>query len=536
MSKNSLVLLRALLRSTSQINIYRHCTDKKKKGRVVGGFIGTTLLYLILMAYCVAMSIGSGMFGMAALIPETCAITISLLSFFFTLFKTNGYLFNFKEYDMLMSLPFEPKSVAGCKFLYMYIKSLPWHVTISIAMLIGYAYYVRPSFAVYPIWLVLSLLIPVIPMLLASFFGYLIARVSAGFRKTNIIQTILILAFTLFCIAMRFVIEGLIKNGEAEDLMLSVNGKISDICRIYLPARWFAGAVKDIRITDILLFIGVSVVLFEVLFILVGRSYRVINSKFKSHAAAKDFKMTAQKKRGVISSIAFKEFKRMTSSPNYMVNAGLGEILCLILGVAALFVNFEKIIGAITQGAPITNEMLYPAIPLIVYFLIGMVSTTTISPSIEGKNYWIVQSLPISKKTLYLGKMLFNMYLTVPCMTFATVCICFSARAPFLTALLSVVLGVCLCAFSTVWGCVCGVKHMRLDWENEIEVIKQGSAVAIYMFPNMLADMALIVLTVILGMKIGTDLVLVILIVAVALLTMLCYRIMCRLWSESRKN
>ena len=52
------------------------------------------------------------------------------------------------------------------------------------------------------------------------------------------------------------------------------------------------------------------------------------------------------------------------------------------------------------MGAPITKEMVYPAIPLIVYFFIGMVATTAMTPSLEGKNYWIVQSLPIKKDAL----------------------------------------------------------------------------------------------------------------------------------------
>ena len=65
---------------------------------------------------------------------------------------------------------------------------------------------------------------------------------------------------------------------------------------------------------------------------------------------------------------------------------------------------------------------------------------------------------------------------------------------------------------------------MRLDWENEIEVIKQSSAVAIYMFPNMFIDMGLIVLTVYLGTKMNHNLILVIMIAAVSVLAGLSYR------------
>ena len=174
-------------------------TDRKKKGKVVGNTVGQIVLYLMLMAYCIAMCVGYGEFGMIGSAPVMCALTISILAFIFTLFKTNGYLFNFKEYDMLMSLPFEAKTVAGCKFLYMYIKSLPWYLSISLAMMIGYGIYARPSVFVYPLWILLSLFLPVIPMLGAAFLGFLIAKVSAGFKKTNIVQTVLTMVFVLFC-------------------------------------------------------------------------------------------------------------------------------------------------------------------------------------------------------------------------------------------------------------------------------------------------------------------------------------------------
>ena len=213
----------------------------------------------------------------------------------------------------------------------------------------------------------------------------------------------------------------------------------------------------------------------------------------------------------------------MTGSTIYLTNAGLGEIMCIVAGIAVLFLDIDKLLSKALMGAPITMEMIYPAIPLIVYFFVGMAATTAMTPSLEGKNYWIVQSLPIRKKTLYQGKMLFNMYLTVPCMAFAILAVCFSARVPLINTVLYVIQGLVLCAFSTAWGCVCGIKHMRLDWENEIEVVKQGAAVSIYLLPNMLVTMALIAGTVYLGQFINSLLITGLLIVVVGILAVLSY-------------
>lgn len=521
--KNSRILLRALLLSTSQRNIYRYTTDKKKRNKIVGNFIGTMCIYAMLMSYSIANSIGFGKLGMADAIPVMCALVISLLAFILTVFKTNGYLFNFKEYDMLMALPFEPRTVAACKFLYMYIKSLPWYLSISLAMMIGYGYYVRPNILAYPVWIILTLCLPVIPMLGSAFLGYLIAKISAGFRKSNLIQTVLTMVFVIFCFSLRFIIDDVFQNDKVEETLEKTNEITGNMAKRYLPAGWFGHAVTGQGILDGLLLMGVSAALFIVVFRIVGKSYRKINSALASHAASRGFQMTRQKKRSAVRSIAFKEYKRMMGSTVYMVNIGIGMILSSLFGIVTLVIGFDKMIGIVTKNAPFDPAILQPAIPFIIYFFIGMVASTACSPSLEGKNYWILKSLPLTKKTIYQGKMLFNLYITVPFMVFSELCLCISAKVPFVNTVLYLILGILLCAFSTTWGCVCGVKHMRLDWENEIEVVKQGAAVAIYMLPNMFVVMGLWVLVVFLGMHMDHRLLTLIWIVITSVLTLLSY-------------
>ena len=89
-----------------------------------------------------------------------------------------------------------------------------------------------------------------------------------------------------------------------------------------------------------------------------------------------------------------------------------------------------------------------------------------------------------------------------------------------------------LCVFSASWGLVCGIKHMRLDWENEVEVIKQGAAVMIYLFPNMFVTMGLIVLVVWLGTVVNPTLVTLILIAVAGILAALSYFRVLRLAKE----
>ncbi|MCR5468402.1 MAG: hypothetical protein K6F37_05525 [Lachnospiraceae bacterium] len=523
MKNKNIILLRTLLLSTSRGNIIRHAHDKKKRGKYIKSIVGLVILYALIMLYSVLTVIGYGIYGLIDATPVMCGLIISALAGLFTFFKTNGYLFNFKEYDMLMSLPFEARTIAACKFMYMYIQSLPWYLTVSIAMMAGYGYYKRPFALVYLVWIVLSFFLPIIPMLIASFLGFLIARVSTGFRKTNLIQTILAFALCLAGFGLRFVLEAMFRDDKVQTAFEQTSEATENAGKVYLPVGWFSNAVNKLDVLSILLLVGTTVLLFGIVFTLVGNSYRNINSALKNHAAAKSYKMDVQKKRGVLWSIAFKEFKRLTASTTYMVNGSMGELLALILGVFTLILGFDNIVKMVTNNAPMDPAMLQPAIPFIVYFLIGMMATTACSPSLEGKNYWIIKSLPLEMKTVYQGKMLFNMCLTVPFSIFATLCLCISSKTPVVEAILYLILGVVLCAFSTAWGCVCGVKHMRLDWENEVEVVKQGAGVTVYLLPNMFASMILIVVMVVLGGLINRIVLALLMIVLVSVLAVLSY-------------
>ena len=64
---------------------------------------------------------------------------------------------------------------------------------------------------------------------------------------------------------------------------------------------------------------------------------------------------------------------------------------------------------------------------------------------------------------------------------------------------------------------------MRFDWENEIEVIKQGTGITAYILPNIFVTIAMVPLSVFLGMRFDRDIVAVIMIAVVSLLAVLSY-------------
>lgn len=521
MKNRRLLLLSNLLKSTSGINILKYSKDRKKKNAVWGGFAGYSILGIMLMAYCIVAAIGLNFFGFGDSIPALSAGMVVLISFVFTLIKTNGYLFNFKEYDMLMAMPFPVKDIVACKFLYMYIKSAAIEIMISLSMLIGYCFRRDVSVLIILAWIVMALLLPVIPMVLASLLGALIAKLGAGFKHKTLVQTILTFVLVIPCFFISYFINNIITEDKLEQTVESISSGIDAFARFIPSVRWFSKTITEGSILSFIILIAVTIAVFELAFTLVSKSYREINSKLSTSGKHTKYKNKQVRVRNMTQAIAFKEFKRMTGSTAYVTNGAMGHVMALILGIAAIFVKPEKIVEVVFANAPISPESLMPALPFIVFFLVGMVPTTCCSPSLEGKNYWIMKTLPINPMTDAKGKMLFNMYLSVPVSLFAVLALGISLKAGPVTIILICLLSFAQCLYSTTFGLSRGIKHRKLEWVQEIEVIKQGAAITTYMLPNMFATLILAVLVVALGKIVNTNIVLIIFTVIYGLLAYL---------------
>ncbi|MCF0261149.1 MAG: hypothetical protein HUJ54_14910, partial [Erysipelotrichaceae bacterium] len=287
---------------------------------------------------------------------------------------------------------------------------------------------------------------------------------------------------------------------------------------------WFVQAVTDGSFLSFVLMICIPVLCFLLFVLLVSRLYPKINAGLEQGQARTEKKNFDYKMRSIPVSIAFKDFKRMTASSAYMVNALFGVVLALIAGIAVLFVSPADLLSQGTEETGITMQMLIPLVPLVLYFFLGMAAVTVIAPSIEGKNYWIVQSLPIDPKDDCKGKALFSLAVMLPVGLFSVFTVSLAMKAGWMDLLLNLAMMGALCLFAATYGLYCGYRHRNLDWEYEIEVIKQGPALMWYMFPNMVMTIILISMMFGLGMQMNLTFIQLVLILILCLASWLFWK------------
>ena len=187
------------------------------------------------------------------------------------------------------------------------------------------------------------------------------------------------------------------------------------------------------------------------------------------------------KEKSVFGALLTKEFARFTTSPNYMLNCGLGVLLLPVLGVFLLIKGADILTMLTTALGDRTN---LAALLLCAALMLAstMNDMATPSVSLEGKNIWIPQSMPVEAKTVLKAKTAMQLILTLIPMLFAVICAAVVLQASVAEKLMICVLPLIFTVFSAVFGCYIGVMHPIIDWKAEIIPIKQSGAVAISLF------------------------------------------------------
>ncbi len=506
MKHKSILLLRTMIASASNVHIVKYSKDPDSVKNARSSIIGSVILAVLLAGLMGAFSFGMAFFGFAAMVPVLVATIISFLSLVFPIFKSNGYLYDYPEYDSLMSMPFSVRTVVADRFLLMYLKDLPWNALLSISALVGCCLAEMPGAWTIIAWIILTPLIPLLPTVIVSLLGAFVTGIGSNFRHKKLVQTILTFAFTLPLVFSRFIINYLIQNDKIQAIMTKSSEALEGVSKVVPTVGWFAKATYGRDVLSFVLMAAVSLGVYFGVVWLISINYRKINSRLTSHATRRKGKKVVKsfRKKTPARSILFNDWKRITGSTVCATNLGLGAIVSLIAAVVLPFVNVNAIVSMMAGGQEVNVTNFHMVWPVIVYFFVGMMPTTLPSPSLEGKSDWILTSMPVSKKTICKGKIGLNLLLNLLPGALAVIGGFISIRANALEYLTGLLLITAMCLFSSIYGMRCGLKYCRTDWKNEIEVVKQGRGVTVYMLPNMFGTMILVALMIFFCAGIGS--------------------------------
>ena len=124
--------------------------------------------------------------------------------------------------------------------------------------------------------------------------------------------------------------------------------------------------------------------------------------------------------------------------------------------------------------------------PVLLAFVLCLLSamndTTAPSVSLEGKQLWLAQSLPVKPWQVLRAKLRLQLLITIPPMLLCLVCLLAVYPGSPLELLFIAVTALSYALLMALLGLFLGLKMPNLSWTNEVVPIKQSACVALSLF------------------------------------------------------
>lgn len=453
------------------LNVYRFSRDKKVRSRTRLLMGVWAVLVIMVLFYVGGLSYGLIMLGAEEVIPAYLIAISSLIIFFFCAFKAGSVIFGKSGYDIICSLPVHQAAIVISRYMRMYVENLLLFLMVMAPGMAVYGWFVRPGVSFYLLGILAILTLPLAPVTAATLVGALITAVSSRMRHKSLVGAVLSVLLVLVILAGTSQMAALEGNVTPEMLMELSDTVFTILGKLYPPAVWMGNAMVNGDFLSGLGCLAVSLVIFAVMVVLVSAGFHSICRALYSSFAKHDYQMENLTKQSVLRAMCRREAKRYFSSGIYVTNTIMGPVLGMILGVSLLFVDVESF----TQSLPIEIDVV-SLMPFLMAGVFCLMTTASVSVSMEGKEWWIVKSLPLEAKTVFDSKILFNLSLMLPFYLVSEAALVIALKPDLGGLFWMIVIPAVIMVFSCVYGITMNLHFPVFDWESDVTVVKQSAS------------------------------------------------------------
>ena len=456
---------------------------------VLGGMFA-----LLSAALCSALASA----GMDWLYFALMGLLAILLGTFGSVFNTYSGLYLAKDNDQLLSLPIPVSAIMAARLLSVYLMGFLYSAVVFVPALIVYWVTVPLSASVVAGGVLMMVLLSLVVLTMSCALGWVVARISLKLKHKSFITVVVSLLFLAAYYFFYFKAQGVISDLIANAVLYGE--RIRDgAYPLYLFGRVATGDGAAMAAVS-----AVVLVLWGLMWAALRHSFlHIVTSSGAS--AKRRYREKAARRHSVDAALLGKEFGRFTASPNYMLNCGLGALL-LLLGAGTLLWKGDEFLSVLALVFAERDGCLPALLCAMLCMLAAMVDTAAPSVSLEGRNLWLVQSLPVTPWQVLRAKLRVQLLLSgVP----AAVCLLCAAAiwtgTPGQLAAMAAVT-VLFVLLSALTGLALGLKMPNLHWTNEVTPIKQSACVALALFGGWIYGAALFGGYLWLGWRIGFSL------------------------------
>ena len=209
----TLSLLRAVLTEDMDLFKYKVGTNASRLKKIL-----LPVFLFIVVGYSIgyyAYMIGKPLYevGLTYIMLSLFIFMVSIITIIEGIYKSQGILFEAKDNDLLFSLPISRGKILFVRIFKLILFQYIYNLMFLLPAFVIYIYFEKPGISFYLISLLMTVLIPIIPTVISSIFGYLIKIVSSRFKFKKIMQTILSCTIFMGIFLLSFNFNNFISDG-----------------------------------------------------------------------------------------------------------------------------------------------------------------------------------------------------------------------------------------------------------------------------------------------------------------------------------
>ncbi|MGM9947937.1 hypothetical protein [Floccifex sp.] len=404
-----------------------------------------------------------------------------ILGVFGSVFSTYASLYLPKDNELMLSLPIHKKDLILSRLVGVYVMGF---VYMAIAFLpsmvigqIGFGFTISSLICQILLMVALSFIV----LALSTLLGWVVAQISVRLKNKSIIVVFLSLGFIGIYYYFYFKIVSGFQDLILKAMTLAVSFKDKGYI-LYVLGKAGDGDYISTGIIFILSVVSVIIV-YALVYMRFDRLLMTNKGQKKKEYNAKSIKQT-----NVSTALLKKEWLRFFSSPTYMLNSGIGSVFTILLIIVCIFQK-EMILDMLVF---LSDSSL---LLIIAMTIIGFVATSNMisapSVSLEGKNMWILQTLPVKQIDILQAKFNLHFLFTIIPLFVLDIVLIWLLKFSILETIFIFLYSILIVVFSDLDGLFLGLKFPNMEWTNETAVIKQGMAPFVALFGNWIVVFAI---------------------------------------------
>lgn len=455
-------------------NVFKNTKDKKARRKSIAMAVVIGVLLVMLMSYIVGLSYGLVILGAASIVPAYLIMIASLIIIAINIFKTGGTIFRKKGHDIISSLPISDKEVVLSRLLKVYVENLMITGLLVLPGMIVYAIFVCPQESFYIVGILSLFVIPLIPVTIATAIGALITGISSRMKHKALVESGISILFVMTLIIGSFSVSEN-TNEFTMDMMKNLETTVTALLgKVYPLAIVLGEAIVQGDFLKFLMMVLISLAIFAFSIVVISARFGGICRRLYATSATHSYKMETLQKSSVLKALIAREAKHYFSSGTYVTNTIIGPVMGVAFSIALLFFDLEEL----AVFFPVALN-LNAAIPYMMAAIFTIMNVTSTSISMEGKEFWIVKSLPLNAKTVLDSKLIFNLCLFSPFYLVSVLMMIIALQPDKFEIIWIILMPALIILCSCVFGITANLLFPKLDWENEVTVIKQSASSAI---------------------------------------------------------